>query len=48
MALADGIDDQVLLAKAAYDAAVAAENRARGHKEALEELIENAGNTPEP
>lgn len=47
MALADGIEDQVQVAKEAWEAAVAAEQRARDHKEALETLIENAGNEPE-
>ena len=35
------------VAKEAWEAAVAAEQRAREHKEALETLIENAGNEPE-
>jgi len=46
MALADGIEDQVQVAKQAWEAAVAAEQRARDHKETLEVLIENAENGP--
>ena len=46
MALADGIEDQVQVAKAAWEAAAAAEQRARDHKETLEVLIENAENGP--
>lgn len=47
MTLTDGIEDQVQAAKAAWEAAAAAEQRARDHKTALETLIETAENAPD-